>query len=314
VIAVDPDESSATINAIMRAALLWAPLVRKRVSVVVPKYRAQTIKTRLSLMAALRSQLDWLEWDGERIGPLSDAAPIGETEVREFRALSSSAEVSDLLGTSPFPLQAVLNIASESVSIRFRGIEVASVRDGRTIYPLGEPLDRILQELDSARRFGSRHPLARAYEERWLESNIVGDVGTLLPSVDPAHIYPQVPSFIGEERNIIDLLTVTTSGRLVVMEIKVSADPDLPFQALDYWLAVERHRKLRDFQRKGYFNGVMLKDEPALLVLVAPLLAYHKTFGRLVSFFPPAVPLLQIGLNQGWKKEMKVLRRKGLVS
>jgi hypothetical protein len=34
------------------------------------------------------------------------------------------------------------------MSIRFRGIEVASVRDGSVQYPLGEPLDKIVAELD----------------------------------------------------------------------------------------------------------------------------------------------------------------------
>jgi hypothetical protein len=135
-----------------------------------------------------------------------------------------------------------------------------------------------------------------------------------VPSVDVRHIYPQVPSFTGEERNIIDLLTITTEGRLVVIEIKVSADPDLPFQALDYWIAVERHRKAGDFTNKGYFAGCSLRNEPALLVLVAPLLAYHKTSGMLTGLLPPELPLLQIGLNQAWKKEIKVLRRQCMVS
>jgi hypothetical protein len=163
--------------------------------------------------------------------------------------------------------------------------------------------------LAAVRRFGSTHPLARAHEERWLESNLLGEIGRLLPAIDSNHVYPQVPSFIGEERNIIDLLSVTRDGRLVVMEIKVAADPDLPFQALDYWIAVERHRKAGDFQRKGYFRGNELKNEPALLVLVAPLLSFHKTFKRMVSVFSHSVPTLQIGLNQGWKREIKILRR-----
>ena len=100
----------------------------------------------------------------------------------------------------------------------------------------------------------------------------------------------------------------------MVIEIKASPDPDLPFQALDYWIAVERHRKAADFLKKGYFTGCRLKDEAALLVLVAPLLAYHKTSGRLIATLPPEVPLLEIGLNQGWKRQIKVLRRKGVVS
>ena len=171
-----------------------------------------------------------------------------------------------------------------------------------------------MRDVDQARRFGSRHPLARAYEERWLESNLIGQIRQLLPSIDADYVYPQVPSFVGEERNIIDLLTVTRDGRLVVVEIKASADPDLPFQAFDYWLAVERHRRANDFAVKGYFKGCSLADQPAVLVLVAPLLTYHRSMGRLVSALPDSVPLLQIGINQGWKRNVKILRRRGMVS
>jgi hypothetical protein len=111
---------------------------------------------------------------------------------------------------------------------------------------------------------------------------------------------------------VIDLLTVN-DGRLVVVEIKASPDPDLVFQSLDYWIAVEKHRKAGDFQSKGYFSGCKLVDIPALLVLVAPLLAYHKAMDRMTGMLPAALPLLQIGLNQNWKQRIKVLRRKGLV-
>jgi hypothetical protein len=153
-----------------------------------------------------------------------------------------------------------------------------------------------------------------AHDERLLESNLIGAIRQVIPSIDTRHIYPQVPSFVGGERSIIDLLSVTEDGRLVVIEIKASPDPDLPFQALDYWIAVERHRKVNDFLPKGYFSGLTLKDVPALLVLVAPLLAYHKTSGRLIATLPREVPLLEIGINQTWNREIKVLRRKGMLS
>jgi hypothetical protein len=172
----------------------------------------------------------------------------------------------------------------------------------------------VIAELDAIRRPGSGHPLSRAHEERWLESNLLADICRLIPSIDTRYVYPQVPSFVGAERNIIDLLTVTTQGRLVIIEIKASSDPDLPFQALDYWIAVERHRKAGDFQSKGYFPGCSLRDEPAILILVAPLLAYHKTASRMISMFPPDLPLMEIGINQAWKRQIKVLRRKGMVS
>jgi len=132
----------------------------------------------------------------------------------------------------------------------------------------------------------------------------------LLPVRQDA-IYPQVPSFRGEERKIIDLLTITEDGRLVVIEIKAASDPDLPFQALDYWLAVERHRLAGDFEANGYFKDIRIRNEPAVLVLVAPLLSFHRTLERVLAVLPPALPLLQVGLNQTWKREIKVLRRKG---
>jgi hypothetical protein len=116
---------------------------------------------------------------------------------------------------------------------------------------------------------------------------------------------------VGEERNIVDLLGITTDGRLVVVEIKASADPDLPFQALDYWIAAERHRQAGDFQRKGYFKGCNVRNDPAVLVLAAPLFAFHRTLPRLIAVLPREIPLLEIGINQDWKKAIKILRRRG---
>ena len=149
-----------------------------------------------------------------------------------------------------------------------------------------------------------------------MESNLI--VGEYSPTdaFDRHSAYlPAGPSFVGQERNIIDLLSVTKEGRLVVIEIKASPDPDLPFQALDYWIAVERHREAGDFQNKGYFAGCNLRDEPTMLVLVAPLLAYHKTASRMIaSLLPENLPLMEIGINQTWKKQIKILRRKGMVS
>jgi hypothetical protein len=220
------------------------------------------------------------------------------------------ADVSRILAIAPTLLRAVPNIAGRAVSIRFRGLEVASVTEKETTYPLGEPLETVIESLARERRHGSRHPLARAHEEAWLESNLIARLRDVLP-VRQDVIYPQVPSFRGEERKIIDLLTVTDDGRLVVIEIKASADPDLPFQALDYWLAVERHRKAGDFEANGYFRNIRVQNQPAILVMVAPLLSFHRSLGRLLAVLPPTLPLLQVGINQTWKQEIKVLRRKG---
>ena len=258
VIAVDPEESTAVVNGIMRAALLWAPLVRRPITAIIPLGQHQTMTARLRYMRKVRTSIDWLTWNGETLQNLEDDGAETESHVRQFGAVGEA-------------------------QARQRAAVIA---------------DRAYS----------------AYEERWLESKLIGAIRDVIPAIDTRHIYPQVPSFVGGDRNIIDLLTVTEKGRLVVIEIKASPDPDLPFQALDYWIAVERHRKANDFVHKGYFAGRTLNNEPALLVLVAPLLEYHKTSNRLIGALPKEVPLLEIGINQTWKREIKVLRRKGMLS
>jgi hypothetical protein len=252
-IAVDPDESSAVINGLMRSALLWKPLVRRPLAAVIPFGRHQCLLTRLRALPEVWNSIEWLQWDGNAVRPLEDSGELPETYVQPFARYQT-------------------------------------------------------------RRSASHYAAAGANQERLLESNLVGEIRQVLPSIDARHIYPQVPSFVGEERNIIDLLTITKDGRMVVIEIKASPDPDLPFQALDYWIAVERHRKADDFARNGYFSGCVLDDQPSLLLMVAPLLAYHKTTSRLIPFLPQNVPIMEIGINQTWKKEIKILRRKGMVS
>jgi hypothetical protein len=309
-IAVDPDEASPVVNGVVRAAVLWAFLVKRRIVVVVPAGRGATICSRIRAIEELRRRFEWLEWDGAGLQNLRWDNQETETNVHPYVAPNVDAEVAQILDLAPDLLQAVPSIAGRAVSVRLRGLEIARVAETGISFPLGEPLGPLIEQLRAERRAGSRHPLARVHEEAWLESNLIAQIRDVLP-VRRNCLYPQVPSFAGEDRKIIDILTVLDSGRLAVIEIKASADPDLPFQALDYWLAVERHRKAGDFKINGYFKGVDVKDEPAILVIVAPLLQFHRTLNRLTSLFPAEVPLIEVGVNQGWKKEIKVLRRRG---
>ena len=182
VIAVDPDESSPIINGIMRAALLWAPLARRSVAIVVPYGRRQTLSARLRLMPEMRKRFCWLQWDGDTIEPLDEAAEP-ETCVHKFSPPDEEPEIDRICAIAPNLLQVVPHIAANAMSVRFRGIEVARVSSHGTTYPLGEPLDHVIRHLNETRRHGSRHPLARAYEERWLESNLMGQMSQVLPSV-----------------------------------------------------------------------------------------------------------------------------------
>ena len=309
VLGVDPDEATPVINGIMRAAIHWSAVVKRRVTVVVPRDRCQTIVTRLASLPRLREAFDWLAWDGMNLSPMA-VTEGAVTHVHPYVQPAVESEVARILAVAPALLQAVPHIAGRAVSIRLRGLEIARVSETGVTYPLGDNVESLVESLSQQRRHGSGHPLARAHEEAWLESNLIARIRDVLP-VRQDVIYPQVPSFEGDDRKILDLLTVTEDGRLVVIEIKAAADPDLPFQAFDYWLAVERHRKAGDFEANGYFKGLRIRDESALLVIVAPLLSFHKSVDRLLAILPPGLPLVQIGINQAWKGGIKVLRRKG---
>ena len=178
VITVDPDEASAVVNGLMRAAVLWAPLVKRRVAVVVPGGRLQTIASRLRLMSGMRETFDWLEWDGNAVAAFPADVEEPESHVQDFHQPHAQSEATRILSLAPGLLQAIADIAGNALSIRLRGIEVARIMETGTVYPLGEPLEEVIREVGEARRYRSLHPLARAHEERWLESNLIGDIRT----------------------------------------------------------------------------------------------------------------------------------------
>ena len=98
-------------------------------------------------------------------------------------------------------------------------------------------------------------PLWRLHPERWLESLVVRDVGTVDERLDAGCLYSQVPAFSASDRAMIDVLTVTREGRLAVVELKADEDIHLPLQGLDYWSRVAWHHARGEFQRFGYFPG-----------------------------------------------------------
>ena len=104
-------------------------------------------------------------------------------------------------------------------------------------------------------------------------------------------------------------LGIDHSGRLVVIEIKATADLQLPFQALDYWLRVRKHLYVGDFERLGYFPGITISQEPPRILLAAPAGEFHSTSETLLAAFPPEIEVVRIGLGADWREELKVVLR-----
>lgn len=105
------------------------------------------------------------------------------------------------------------------------------------------------------------------------------------------------------------MLGVTRRGRLVIIELKASDDIQLSIQAVDYWLRVRRHQREGDFERYGYFPGIDLDSKPPLVWLVAPALQFHSTTEILLKYLSPEIPVTRIGLNESWRRGLKVTFR-----
>ncbi len=151
-----------------------------------------------------------------------------------------------------------------------------------------------------------RHPFYRLRSEAWLESLLRRDIKILDATLDSEFVYAQIPTWLGDERSVLDLLTINHHGRLVIIEIKAVEDMQLPLQGLDYWLRVEQARLRGEFERRGLFAGIKIADQSPLLYLVAPRLRFHRSFKVLTKYFASETEAYQIGLNANWRSGVKV--------
>ena len=154
-----------------------------------------------------------------------------------------------------------------------------------------------------------RHPLYRLRTEAWLEAQLRRDIRVLDPSLDPCAVYSQVPAWRGEERSVLDLLTIDARGRLVVIEIKAAEDMTLPLQGLDYWLSVEESRKRGEFERRGFFPGRNIANEPPVLWLVFPELRVHRSFRTISSAISSDIEVVRIAIGGDWRRQVRVRGR-----
>jgi hypothetical protein len=207
-------------------------------------------------------------------------------------------------------------------SLRVRGVEFAEISGGELRFGLGQlhlaraghtgEIEALVAELGRARcacAADRDHPFYRQFPEAWLESQARAGIEVLDATLLPEPVYGQVPAFAGGERGIMDLLAVDRAGRLAVLELKASADPHLPLQALDYWIRVKWHLDCGEFSRFGYFPGVELRPDPPRLLLVAPSLEFHPTTETILSFFAPHIDVERIGLAIEWRKGLEIMFR-----
>jgi len=207
-----------------------------------------------------------------------------------------------------------------TLSLRIQGLAFARV-EGQQLF---SGIDRPKQAedagsvLDLARKVASirtsasadpNHKWYRRNPEAWLESLARRNLRTLEAALLPCPVYGQVPSMAGTQHGVLDLLAVEAGGRLVVLELKASEDPNLPLQALDYWIRVEWHARRGEFSGNGYFPGMAVREDAPRLLLVAPALQFHPTTETILRFFAPVIEVERIGVNLEWRKEFRPVSR-----
>ncbi len=157
----------------------------------------------------------------------------------------------------------------------------------------------------------ARNPLFRLRPESWLQSILAGDLAQVDDNLGSHSIYQQVPAFAASDRAMLDLLTVTRAGRLAILELKVDEDLHFPLQGLDYWIRVHwLHQQRGELQQNGYFPGTQLQPNSPLLYFIVPALRVHPSMDTVLQHLSPVIDWTLIALNEGWRREPKVVYRK----
>jgi hypothetical protein len=236
----------------------------------------------------------------------------------------AASEVEPIVALAPQAVALHPDLQNAEIILRFRGLAFARWKDGVVYFGAGGDLRKkltpssqselkgVLRELENYRHplaTNTRHPLYRAQPERWLETIVRSDVTRVDASLDPRFVYTQLFANSAAERGILDVLTVTTSGRLAIIELKAGEHIHLPLQAADYWLRIRHHLEQGDFHQYGYFPQLELQKIPPLVFLVAPALRFHSTTSLLVHQLSQSIEVIRVGLAESWRRGLRVVMR-----
>lgn len=349
ILGVNEQETQASVDAALTFGILWLDACREAqksrcvvegLALFVPPQSSSVVRERMASLNRNCAKWQLFELD-ERHHELReiDCSDRGNVATRLVRSphiertyerfAAPIATLRELL-----PECDVVVLSPAEVAFRLHGLELARARishapstlkSGTEIaFGLGAH-ERVLEEcnrdefvqlLHSAGEVrhaqGPRDNLLwRMHPERWLESIVATDVRALDNHLDADHLYSQVPAFSASDRAMIDVLTMTRAGRLVVVELKADEDIHLPLQGLDYWARVDWHHGRGEFQRFGYFEGCELSTESPVLMLVAPALRVHPSTDVLLRYLSPKIDWEFVGIDERWRDGIRVVFRKG---
>ncbi|MES1257281.1 MAG: hypothetical protein ABUS51_02580 [Acidobacteriota bacterium] len=317
----------ADVAGIVACGLIWLDYLRRRekatgirrLLLYVPLGRESDAASRAGLIDQSIVQCELFAFDAkDRVGviDLGDAGNLQSTLPPCRRPVAPNAEPPVF---PELPDADRVQLSDGAISLQVRGLEFARWSAGKLFCGIGRrkrcsmetvvAMAREVARVRSAEAGDCHHPLYAQFPEGWLESQVRANPQKVDASLLPAPIYGQVPVFGSPDRGVIDLLGVDHTGRLVVIELKATADLQLPFQAIDYWLRVRKHLMAGDFERLGYFGGVPLRREAPRILLVAPSLEFHSTSEAILGCLSRGIEITRVGLAAGWRRELLVMFR-----
>lgn len=324
-IAAPPDALDC--SAVVPFGLIWLDYLRRREKSITVNRLLLYVPVHHDRSTAFRAAL---------IDPVACACQLFVYDERDCTGALDFADAGNIESTLPpcrHPLQPNSEAATlpdianmdrveqsdGSISLRIRGLEFGRSSGGRLSCGIGKKrpcsgatiakMASEIARLRSAAAEDHQHPLYSQHPEGWLESQVLANPQAIDASLRRTPIYGQVPIFSGPERGVIDLLGIDDTGRLTVIEIKTTADLQLPFQALDYWLRVRKHLAAGEFERLGYFPGMTIRRDAPRILLVAPSLEFHSTTETVMSALVPHIDFTRVGVGAGWRSELRVMFR-----
>lgn len=340
-VAVADVSESLTPEFLLATAVVWVEKLRarkrkpiERVAVIAPRRGAAGVqKLRALLAAEWQARIDVYESEDDGFG--SDGDPV----VNELTTLTTDCLWNGRRRTiEPIVQPSASDFAESLLSRDPDSIDIVHAKNGETVRYNGLPFVRIrtiggrqrvwagvtnrqvvdeegvgvihalIEELADRRRHDAaqkRHEYFRLGPEAWLESMLRRNIKLLDPNLILSPVYHQ----FGAERDKIDLLALRSDGRLVIIEVKVSADREMIYQAVDYWRKIESERRCGNLRALELFGDLEIVDKPAVIYLVAPTLSCHPDFDLLASTLAYDIPICRFDLYENWREAVRVCRR-----
>jgi hypothetical protein len=250
-----------------------------------------------------------------------DAKDLGNLDTR-LTPQYAPVRLSSELALAVSRLQAIQGVGccpeiGGGLSIRFRGLEFARIEKDKILLGIESKqeiapeqtarLENFALHLGSFNASEARFAALPAYPERWFESVVRANLQILDPELLPSPVHGQVLTFAGGQRELVDLLAISSTGRLAVLELKMSEDIHLPMQGLDYWMRVAWHAARAEMD--ALFPGMPVSKQPPKLRLVAPAFSFHPSNEIILRYFSPAIEVERIGVNSEWELTLSVAFR-----